>query len=87
MVRLLGRDLPGTAVCAILPDAGDGVFRLVYDPGKPDAFRHAQAMFRDWWESFLVPEMYPDGTVEFLNRICPEPASGPIRLVVLPTAS
>jgi len=83
-VRLLSRTLPGSAVCAILPDRGDGVFRLVYDTTKPNSFQHTQAMIRDWWESFREPEVFPDGTVELLERICPDPDPGPMRVTVLP---
>lgn len=79
-LRLLARSLPGNAVCAILPDTGDGVFRVVYDTAKPNAFQHTQAMLRDWWESFAEPEVFPDGTVELVGRICPSPRSGPIRV-------
>ena len=84
-VRLIGRELPGKAVCAILHDTGDGVFRLVYDPGKPDAFRHVQAMIRDWWESYREPEVFPDGTVDLVQRVCPAlPVQRkPVRLEIL----
>lgn len=84
-VRLLGRSLPGKAVCAILPDAGDGVLRLVYDANKPNAFAHAQAMVREWWLSDLEPIVFPDGSVELINRPCPELEPGPVCIAIIPT--
>lgn len=72
-IRLLGRSLPGEAVCAILPDQGDGVLRMVYDPNKPNAACHTGAMLREWWESYRVPVAFPDGSVELLPQSCPSP--------------
>lgn len=71
-VRVLGRDLSGTpAVCAILPAQPDNVLRIVYDPNKPNALCHTRAMLEEWWESYAEPEVFPDGTVEFLPALCP----------------
>ena len=44
----LRRQLPDHAVCAILPDPGDGMARLVYDPEKPDALVHVDEMLNEW---------------------------------------
>lgn len=82
-VRLLARSLPGGAVCSILPDLGDHVLRIVYDLSKPNAFRHAQAMVGEWWESFRQPVAFPDGSVEMLNLPCPRPDEGPVKVAVL----
>lgn len=82
-MRLLSRTLPGGAVCAILPDAGDGVLRLVYDTSKPNAFQHAQAMVLEHWESFREPEVFPDGSVEMIARVCPPMPRGPVPVAVL----
>lgn len=82
-VRLLARFLPGKAVSAILPDLGDGLLRLVYDTSKPNAFQHTQAMIREWWQSFRDPEVFPDGTVELVERVVPEPRVGPVRILIL----
>lgn len=67
-IRLLGRWLPGTAVCAILPEIGDGIMRVVFDPEKPGAYRHTRRMLSDWWEA------------ETGERLCPEADERP-RLV------
>lgn len=82
-VRLLARRLPGNAVCVILPEAPDGILRLVYDTAKPDCFGQTQALVRDWWESFAEPEVFPDGTVEMLRRVCPEVPEGPVQIAVM----
>lgn len=83
-LRLLSRSLPGKAVAAVLPDVGDGVLRVVYDTSKPNAFGHTQAMIREWWESYREPVAFPDGTVELLNRVLPEPGVGPVRVALVP---
>src|SRR5690242_16237538 len=70
-IRVLGRDLPGPAVCAILPSLRDGVLRIVYDPNKPNALRHTRDMIQDWWESFAEPVAFPDGSVELVHPPCP----------------
>jgi len=86
-IRLLARWLPAGAVCSILPDLGDGILRIVYDLSKPNAFRHAQAMVGEWWESLRQPVAFPDGTVEMLNLPSPRPDEGPVRIsVLLPTS-
>lgn len=82
-VRLLGRSLPGNAVCSILPDIGDGVLRLVYDVSKPNVFQHMQEMVRAWWADFREPVAFPDGSVELLSLPCPRAGEGPVRLSVL----
>lgn len=53
-VRAIGVSLPGKAVCAILPDIGDGITRIVLDLDKPHALAHTRAMIREWWESTTV---------------------------------
>ena len=83
-IKLLARSLGGKAVSAILPGIGDGVLRIAYDLNKPNAFAHAQAMIRDHWESYAEPVAFPDGTVEMLSRVCPEPEAGPVRVTVHP---
>jgi len=83
-IRLLTRWLPGDAVCSILPDLGDGILRIIYDTGKPNAFRHAQQMVREWWEGIREPVAFPDGSVEMLNLPSPIPGDGPVRIAVLP---
>lgn len=75
-VLLLGRDLDG-AVCALVPDLGDGVLRIVYDPNQPNALLHVQTMMAQWWESYAEPVAFPDGTVELIRPPCPRPAPGP----------
>ena len=83
-VRLLGRSLPGKAVCAILPDIGDGVLRVVYDANKPNAFAHVQAMVREWWESYQEPIVLPNGVVAVVPRICPLAERETVHLAVAP---
>ena len=46
-VLLLFRDLSYPAVCAILPDLGDGVLRIVVDPSKPNALEHVRLMVNE----------------------------------------
>lgn len=82
-VRILARALPGTAVCAILPDLGDGVLRIVYDLAKPNASRHTQFMIKEWWEALRQPVAFPDGSVEMLTLPCPRAGEGPVRVRVL----
>lgn len=71
-IRLLGRDMGDTpAVCAILPAQPDNILRVVYDPNKANALSHTQAMLQEWWESFLEPVAFPDGSVELIRPPCP----------------
>lgn len=70
-IRVIGRELPDSAVCAILPPQPDKVLRIVYDPNKPNALRHTREMVEEWWESFAEPVAFPDGTVEFVRPPCP----------------
>lgn len=82
MIRVLGRDLSGTAaVCAILPPQPDGALRIVYDPNKPNALSHTRAMLVEWWESFAEPEVFPDGSVELVRPPCPRGRAGHVELV------
>jgi hypothetical protein len=55
-VWLLFRDLPPLAVCAFLPDWGDGVLRIIVDPTKPDAIAHVLLMLRDHCADPITPE-------------------------------
>ena len=48
-MRLLFRDLPGSVVCAVLPDLGD-VLRIVVDMRKPGAMGQALLMPRNCGE-------------------------------------
>lgn len=70
-IRVLGRTLPGAAVCAILPGQPDQVLRVVYDPNKPNALSHTRAMLEQWWESYAEPVAFPDGSVELVRPPCP----------------
>lgn len=79
-IRVLGRSLPGEAVCAILPEQPDKVLRIVYDPNKPNALSHTAAMLQEWWESYTEPVAFPDGTVEFLALPCPRSGDGDVEL-------
>lgn len=80
-IRVLGGDLSDTpAVCAILPTQPDGVLRIVYDPNKTNALAHTRAMLAEWWESYAEPEVFPDGTVEFLRPPCPRAGDGIVEL-------
>ena len=81
-VRTIGLSLPGKAVCAILPDLGDGITRIVYDLDKPHALAHTRAMLREWWASFREPVAYPDGTVELVRRVPPRTERGPVTLSI-----
>ena len=80
-IRVLGRDLGGAAVCAMLPSQPDGVLRLVYDPNQPNALSHLRAMLEGWWESYAEPVVFPDGSVELVRPPCPRPGDGQAELV------
>jgi hypothetical protein len=81
-IRVIGRNLPNQAVCAILPPQPDGVLRLVYDPNKPNALEHTRTMLAEWWESFAEPVAFPDGTVELVRSPCPRAADDNVELQV-----
>jgi hypothetical protein len=82
-IRVIGRSLPGDAVCAILPALPDDVLRIVYDPNKPNALCHTRAMLEEWWESYAEPVAFPDGSVEFLSLPCPQAGEGDVVLVAV----
>lgn len=82
-VRLLARWLPGSAVCSLLPDIGDGMLRVAYDLSKPNAVLHVQALIAEWWEGQRQAVLFPDGSVEMLALPCPPVGDGPVGIRVL----
>ena len=71
-IRIITRPLPGPAVSSILPCVGDGILRVVFDPEKPNAYAHTRQMLREWWQSFQVPEVGPDGEVALTPMALPQ---------------
>src|SRR3712207_971911 len=76
--RLLGRKLPGDAACAILPNARVGVLRLVYDPNKTDVMLLLRVMLQNLYESYAEPVVFPDGSIELVNRPFPTTPEKPV---------
>lgn len=78
-VRVLCRDLPGRAVCAIT--RLDPITYIVIDLAKPSATRTAWNMIREWRESLVEP-VVKDGRVE-LVPLPPLPSpDSPARLIL-----
>ena len=81
-LRLIATSLPGPAVCAVLPCLSDGTVRVVVDPEKPNAYAHTRTMLREWFESYLAPEISPQGSVSIVRQRAPRHD----RLTPLPVA-
>ncbi|MGR7025661.1 hypothetical protein [Geodermatophilus sp. URMC 62] len=70
-VLLLLRDLPGSAVCTLLPDLGDDVLRIVVDPTQPDAMAHVLLMLRDECDDPITLEQLASRCRPGLNQLLP----------------
>jgi hypothetical protein len=66
-VRLLFRDLPDPAVCALLPDLGDGVLRIVVDTRRPDAMVLGLLMLHDCCDEPISLDQLVDSSRPRLN--------------------
>jgi hypothetical protein len=56
-VWLLFRRLSGPAMCATLPDLGDGVLRTVVDPSKSNAMGHQLMLAEACHEPITLDEL------------------------------
>ena len=78
-VRLLCRDLPGRAVCAITHF--DDLTYIVVDLDKPAAPRTAWNMVQEWRESLMEP-VFKDGGIALVPLPPLQGPCGPTRLIL-----